>query len=213
MGSGVESRFERYAEVMVQALGHADRARPARWYLRGLMLPGQRKSVEPMAGRVHPQDVCSAHQSMHHLVADADWSDAALLQAVRAAVLPVLTPAEAGPYYWIIDDTGFRKYGRHSVGVARQYCGHLGKTDNCQVAVSLSFATAAGSLTARLPAVFATRMGRRQGPAQARRCAAGARFCHEGRNGLGAHRGGARGRHPARHRADGCRVWGGNAVA
>ena len=57
MGRGVESRFERYAEKMVQALGHADRATPARWYLRGLMLPGERKSVEPMAARVHPQDV------------------------------------------------------------------------------------------------------------------------------------------------------------
>jgi SRSO17 transposase len=146
MGSGVESRFERYAEVMVQALGHADRATPARWYLRGLMLPGSRKSVEPMAARVHPQDVCSAHQSMHHLVADSDWSDVALLQAVTGKVLPVLTQTEPAPYYWIIDDTGFRKYGCHSVGVARQYCGHLGKTDNCQVAVSLSFATAEGSL-------------------------------------------------------------------
>ncbi|MBM3359182.1 MAG: transposase, partial [Betaproteobacteria bacterium] len=70
MGRGVESRFERYAGKMVEALGHADRATPARWYLRGLMLPGERKSVEPMAARVHPQDVGSAHQSMHHLVAD-----------------------------------------------------------------------------------------------------------------------------------------------
>src|SRR6266508_1027993 len=146
MASGVESRFERYAEVMVQSLGHADRATPARWYLRGLMLPGQRKSVEPMAARVHPQDVCSAHQSMHHLVADSDWSDAALLRAVTDEVLPVLTEAHTAPYYWIIDDTGFRKYGHHSVGVARQYCGHLGKTENCQVAVSLSFATAEASL-------------------------------------------------------------------
>ena len=146
MGSGVESRFERYADVMVQALEHADRATPARWYLRGLMLPGERKSVEPMAARVHPQDVCSAHQSMHHLVADSDWSDAALLQAVTGEVLPVLIEAATAPYYWIIDDTGFRKYGRHSVGVARQYCGHLGKTENCQVAVSLSFATAEASL-------------------------------------------------------------------
>jgi SRSO17 transposase len=146
MGSGVESRFERYADLMVRTLGHADRATPARWYLRGLMLPGQRKSVEPMAARVHPQDVRSAHQSMHHLVADSEWSDAALLQVVAGQVMPALTEARTTPCYWIIDDTGFRKYGRHSVGVARQYCGQLGKTDNCQVAVSLSFATAAGSV-------------------------------------------------------------------
>jgi SRSO17 transposase len=146
MGSGVESRFERYAEVMVQSLGHADRATPARWYLRGLMLPGERKSIEPMAARVHPQDVCSAHQSMHHLVADSEWSDQALLAAVVREVVPVLTEHGEAPCFWIIDDTGHRKYGRHSVGVARQYCGQLGKTENCQVAVSLSLATLEGSL-------------------------------------------------------------------
>lgn len=146
MGSGVESRFERYAEVMVQALGHADRATPARWYLRGLMLPGERKSIEPMAARVHPQDVCSAHQSMHHLVADSDWSDQALLAAVAREVVPMLTEHGEAACFWIIDDTGHRKYGRHSVGVTRQYCGQLAKIENCQVAVSLSLATAAGSL-------------------------------------------------------------------
>ena len=142
----LESRFERYADVMVEALGHADRATPARWYLRGLMLPGQRKSVEPMAARVHPEDVRSAHQSMHHLVADSQWSDAALFAAVAREVVPILSEAGQAPCFWIIDDTGFRKYGKHSVGVARQYCGQLGKTDNCQVAVSLSLATAEGSL-------------------------------------------------------------------
>ena len=146
MGNSVESRFERYTDVMIEALGHADRATPARWYLRGLMLPGQRKSVEPMAARVHPEDVRSAHQSMHHLVADSDWSDAALLAAVAREVVPILSEAGKTPCFWIIDDTGFRKYGKHSVGVARQYCGQLGKTDNCQVAVSLSLATAKGSV-------------------------------------------------------------------
>jgi SRSO17 transposase len=146
MGTGVEARFEAYCEVIIKALGHADRATPAQWYLRGLMLPGERKSVEPMAARVHPEDVCSAHQSMHHLVADSDWSDAVLLSAVASEVVPVLTHDAEAPCFWIIDDTGHRKYGRHSVGVARQYCGQLGKVDNCQVAVSLSLATAEGSL-------------------------------------------------------------------
>lgn len=146
MANSVESRFERYCEVMVGALGHADRAMPARWYLHGLMLPGQRKSVEPMAARVHPEDVRSAHQSMHHLVADSQWSDAGLLAAVAGEVVPALSQGGAVSCYWIVDDTGFRKWGRHSVGVARQYCGQLGKTDNCQVAVSLSFATPEGSL-------------------------------------------------------------------
>ena len=146
MGNSVESRFERYADVMVEALGHADRATPARWYLRGLMLPGPRKSVEPMAARVHPQNVPSAHQSMHHLVADSEWSDKALLAAVAREVVPVLSEAGQAGCFWILDDTGFRKYGKHSVGVARQYCGQLGKTENCQVAVSLSLATVEGSL-------------------------------------------------------------------
>ena len=146
MGKSLESRFESYADMMVQALGHADRATPARWYLRGLMLPGERKSVEPMAARVHPEDVPSAHQSMHHLVADSEWSDTALLAAVAREVVPVLSEAGQAPCFWIIDDTGFRKYGKHSVGVARQYCGHLGKTENCQVAVSLSLATVQGSV-------------------------------------------------------------------
>jgi SRSO17 transposase len=146
MGKGLGARFDRYCEVMVEALAHADREGPARWYLQGLMLPGGRKSVEPMAARVHPQNVGSAHQSMHHLVADAEWSNEALLRTVAARVLPVLTGHGKQPCVWIIDDTGVAKKGRHSVGVARQYCGRLGKTENCQVAVSLSLATAQGSL-------------------------------------------------------------------
>ena len=146
MGNSVESRFESYVDVMEEALGHADRATPASWYLRGLMLPGQRKSVEPMAARVHPADVRSAHQSMHHLVADSEWSDKALLAAVAREVVPVLSQAGQAPCFWIVDDTSFRKYGKHSVGVTLQYCGQLGKTDNCQVAVSLSLSTVEGSL-------------------------------------------------------------------
>jgi len=167
MVRGLETRFESYAETMIQALGHADRAVPARWYLRGLMLPGSRKSVEPMAARVHPQDVRSAHQSMHHLVADSEWNDDALLAAVAREVVPVLTASGQEPCYWIIDDTGHRKYGRHSVGVARQYCGQLGKVDNCQVAVSLSLATAEGSLPLSyrlyLPEEWAEDKARRKG--------------------------------------------------
>jgi SRSO17 transposase len=145
MGLGLESRFERYCELLVDTLGHADREQPARWYLKGLLLAGERKSVEPMAARVQPHKVRSAHQSMHHLVAAAQWSDSALLAAVAGQVLPRLIKHNE-PCVWIVDDTGFAKKGRHSVGVAHQYCGQHGKTENCRVAVSLSLATARASL-------------------------------------------------------------------
>lgn len=145
MGMSLEGRFEQYCDTIVDSLMHADRDQPARWYIKGLMLPGERKSVEPMAARVQPQNVRSAHQSMHHLVADAPWSDEALLTAVAERVLAKLI-GEGEPVRWIVDDTGFPKKGRHSVGVARQYCGQTGKTDNCRVAVSLSIATGRGSV-------------------------------------------------------------------
>ena len=145
VAKSLEDRFEEYGEMIGAALAHADRRLPAQWYLRGLMLPGGRKSVEPMAARVQPDNVGSAHQSMHHLVADADWSDSGLLAAVAAQLLPALLKKQSA-CHWIVDDTGFAKKGTHSVGVGRQYCGRLGKTDNCQVAVSLSIANEHGSL-------------------------------------------------------------------
>lgn len=145
MRGSLEQRFEKYCESIIEALAHADRRQPAEWYLKGLMLPGERKSVEPMAARVHPQNVRSAHQSMHHLVADAQWSDRAVLAVVARQVVPELLKQEQG-CWWIVDDTAHVKKGRHSVGVARQYCGRLGKTENCQVAVSLSLANEAGSV-------------------------------------------------------------------
>ena len=140
-----ESRFLAYVEALTSALGHADRAAPFRSYCAGLLLPGDRKSVEPMAARVQPGRVRAAHQSLHHFVAKADWSDEAVLTAVRDHVLPHI--ARHGPIRaLIIDDTGMPKKGKHSVGVARQYCGQLGKQDNCQVAVSLSAANDHASL-------------------------------------------------------------------
>ena len=145
MAGDSESRFESYVEDLCRAVRHADRAVPLRAYCLGLMLPGDRKSVEPMAARVEPGRVQAAHQSMHHFVAKADWSDEAMLAAVRAAVLPAIT-RHGGLRAWIIDDTGLPKKGVHSVGVARQYCGQLGKQDNCQVAVTLSVANDHASL-------------------------------------------------------------------
>lgn len=126
-------------------LGHADRREPLRLYTTGLLLPGERKSVEPMAARLDPRHVRSRHQSLHHLVADADWDDTAVLAAVRDYALPALQ--QQGPVQgWIVDDTGLPKKGTHSVGVAHQYCGQLGKQANCQVAVSLSVANEQASL-------------------------------------------------------------------
>ncbi len=145
MAMSLEARFEKYCEVMVATMQHADRLQPGHWYLKGLVLPGGRKSVEPMAARVQPQRVRSAHQSMHHLVADADWSDEALLAAAANEVLPKLVRDDE-PVWWILDDTGFPKKGEHSVGVSHQYCGQTGKQDNCRVAVTLTLATSQGSL-------------------------------------------------------------------
>lgn len=142
---GIESRFASYVERLAPALEHGDRTAPFRAYCTGLILPGERKSVEPMAARLEPSRVGAAHQSLHHFVVKAAWDDAAVLTAVRGLVLPHLL--ERGPVRaWIIDDTGMPKKGRHSVGVARQYCGQIGKQDNCQVAVSLSLATDHASL-------------------------------------------------------------------
>ncbi len=142
---GSEARLRSYVETLTRALGHADRAVPFRSYCTGLLLPGARKSVEPMAARIEPGRVQAAHQSLHHFVAKADWSDDALLAAVRNHVLPIIE--QHGPIRgWMIDDTGIPKKGVHSVGVARQYCGQLGKQDNCQVAVTLSLAADHASL-------------------------------------------------------------------
>jgi SRSO17 transposase len=125
---------------LAKAAGHADREAPLKAYCTGLLLPGERKSVEPMAARLTPDNIRRTHQSLHHLVADAPWSDAAVLETVRGSVLSRMK--DNGPVVaWIVDDTGFVKKGRHSVGVARQYCGQVGKQENCQVAVSLSVTT------------------------------------------------------------------------
>ena len=140
-----ESRFRSYVEALTSALGHADRSKPFQSYCTGLLLPGPRKSVEPMAARMEPGRVQAAHQSLHHFVAKADWSDEVVLTAVRHRVVPTIERLGA-IRAWIVDDTGFPKKGTHSVGVARQYCGQLGKQDNCQVAVSLSVANEHASL-------------------------------------------------------------------
>jgi SRSO17 transposase len=140
-----ESRFAKFVDGLVSVIGHADRAGPLWDYCVGLIMPCGRKSVEPMAAVTAPERVSAQHQSLLHFANQAPWSDEKVLAKVREMVVPALErrgPIEA----WIIDDTGLPKKGRHSVGVGRQYCGQLGKQDNCQVAVSLSIANHHASL-------------------------------------------------------------------
>ena len=145
MGLARKRGSNEYTADLASVLGHADRVRPFADYCVGLLSAEGRKSVEPLAAVTAPERTAAQHQSLLHFVAQAPWSDQAMLRRVRECVLPSITrdePIQA----WIIDDTGFPKKGSHSVGVARQYCGQLGKQDNCQVAVSLSVATHQGSL-------------------------------------------------------------------
>ena len=138
-------RFSGYLERLAAVIGHADRHEPLRKYCTGLVLPGLRKSVEPMAARISPSRVSAEHQSLLHLVGQSPWRDDAVLRVSRGYALPLMEEHGAIDA-WIIDDTGLPKKGRHSVGVANQYCGVLGKNHNCQVSVSVSLANADTSL-------------------------------------------------------------------
>lgn len=160
-----EERFEHYLALLSKEVDRADRVKPMRDYLTGLLLPGKRRSIEPIAARIDPRHVCAKHQSLHHFIAIAAWSDRALLRVIRQYALPaVLNLGEIES--WIFDDTGFPKRGKHSVGVARQYCGQLGKTENCQIAVSLTLAHQWASLPVALdlylPEKWANDWGRRK---------------------------------------------------
>src|SRR3981189_503182 len=159
-----ETRFAAYVKGLAGVMGQAARAGPRRDSCPGLRLPGERKSVEPMAARTAPARTAAQHQSLLHFVGVATWSDEKVLAKVCEMVLPEIEkegPIEA----WIIDDTSFPKQGKHSVGVQHQYCGQLGKQANCQVAVSLSIANHSASLPVAyqlyLPKVWAEDMARR----------------------------------------------------
>src|SRR5260370_9112481 len=120
----IESGFARYVEGLVSVIGHADRAGPLHDYCVGLVMPGERKSVEPMAAITAPERTAAQHQSLLHFVGQGGWSDAEVLGKVREMVLSRIErygPIEA----WIIDDTSVPKQGPNSVGVAHQYLRHL----------------------------------------------------------------------------------------
>ena len=138
-------RFAAYLADLASVLGDARRHGPLTSYCTGLLLPADRKSVEPMAAMTAPERTAAQHQSLLHFVGQCDWSDNAMMSRIRAHVVPRIE-AHGAITAWIIDDTAFPKKGKHSVGVARQYCGQLGKQDNCQVAVSLSIANDHASL-------------------------------------------------------------------
>jgi len=113
---------------LVANLGRSERRQAAMRYVAGLLMPGQRKSIEPMAARLQVDP-----QSLQQLVTSSPWSEEALWRAIRQEVIPHLEPLEA----WVVDETGWLKQGQHSVGVSHQYCGAVGKQANCQVSVEL----------------------------------------------------------------------------
>jgi SRSO17 transposase len=164
-GVQAENRFRDYVDRLAEALGHADRQEPLRAYLTGLLLSGERKSIEPMAAKIDPLHVRARHQSMHHFVANAPWEEQEVMRGARDYALSQLE--RHGPVgAWVVDDTGIPKKGTHSVGVARQYCAPLGKQDNCQVAVTLSLVNATMSVPSAyclyLPEIWARDRKRRK---------------------------------------------------
>jgi SRSO17 transposase len=142
---GSAERFASYLDGLARVIGHAARVGPMRDYCTGLLLPCDRKSVEPIAAVTAPGRVGAQHQALLHFVGEGVWSDEVVLAKVRDMVLPQIE-RHGAIRAWIIDDTSFPKHGPHSVGVTHQYCGELGKQANCQTAVSLSIVNSHASL-------------------------------------------------------------------
>jgi SRSO17 transposase len=128
--AAIGDRLEGFAEDLFASLPRRDQRARGQCYLRGLLLEGRRKSIEPMAARLGGE---VHYQALHHFVAASPWD----WRPVRRRLAEVLCGALA-PTAWVVDDTGFPKDGEHSVGVQRQYCGTLGKRANCQLGVSVN---------------------------------------------------------------------------
>ena len=120
--------FGKFVTPLVATLGRSERRCSATRYIEGLLLPGERKSMEPMAERLQV-DV----QSLQQMITDSPWEERLVWSAIQREVVPSLEPLEA----WIVDETGWVKQGKESVGVSHQYCGAVGKQANCQVSVEL----------------------------------------------------------------------------
>src|SRR5580700_5808430 len=121
--------FPRFLTPLVKGLGRSERREGAALYVEGLLLPGQRKSIEPLAQRLGTDA-----QKLQQFITDSPWQEAGVWQAIRQEVVERMEPLQA----WIADETGWLKQGSHSVGVAHQYCGAEGKSANCQVNVQVA---------------------------------------------------------------------------
>jgi SRSO17 transposase len=126
-------KLEAFLADVVLPMGRKDRRHHAEEYVRGLLMDGERKSIEPMANRLPDGDV----QALQQFVNQSPWPS----REVRASLARKVEREFIPEAYWLIDEVSFPKQGKHSVGVARQYCGALGKTANCQVAVTLDLGT------------------------------------------------------------------------
>lgn len=120
--------LQKFIEPLVAELGRRERRQSAALYVQGLLMPGQRKSIEPMAERLRIDS-----QKLQQFIADSPWAERRVWQAIRREVIPVVEPLQA----WVVDETGWLKQGHDSVGVSHQYCGAVGKPAQCQVAVEL----------------------------------------------------------------------------
>jgi SRSO17 transposase len=121
-------RFKAFMIPLTAPLGRCERRVSAACYVQGLLMPGQRKSIEPIAARLGVDS-----QRLQQFMADSPWEETQLWRVIRQEIVPHFEPIEA----WIVDETGWLKQGKHSVGVAHPYCGAVGKQANCQVSVEL----------------------------------------------------------------------------
>lgn len=139
----LDRELTEYVESLVAGMGRPERRAAMGLYVTGLLLDGERKSIEPIAGRLvdDPSEIQGMRQRLQQAVMVANWDESELFGRIAKKLESELLDIEA----FVLDDTGFAKKGMHSVGVARQYSGTLGRIDNCQVATSLHLAGERGS--------------------------------------------------------------------
>ena len=152
-------RFKAFMTPLAAPLGRRERRVAATRYVQGLLMPGQRKSIEPLAARLGVDS-----QQLQQFLTDSPWDDQELWGVIRRDVLPHCEPPQA----WIVDETGWLKQGQHSVGVARQDCGAVGKRANCQVSVELVRERWGGGRARWQSALPAPKLDRRLRPAAPR---------------------------------------------